>query len=481
MAASAPKLFISYSWSTPSHEAWVISLASELRQSGVDVILDKWDLKEGHDAIAFMEKMVADPDIQKVLMIIDRAYAEKADGRSGGVGTETQIISKEVYDSQEQTKFVAAAVEKDDLGKPYLPVYYRSRIYIDFTESERYAENFEKLLRWVYNKPFHLKPELGKAPEFIASENPIQLGTTAHFKRAIDALRNNKPHAVGALGEYLEALSAGIEKFRIDKASAEFFDDAVVKSIDEFLPYRGEFIEILITLSKYHISDDVVTALHRFFESILHYNKPPKNIGQYNESDFDNFQFITHELYLYAIAVPLKYEKFDFAKELIERQFFIAGNSDYGRDAMASYAVFRYHLKSLEYRNSRLGLRRTSLEADFLKQRAESSGIEFRYLMQADFVLFMRSEIVAIEWTDKWWPETLLYAGRHHGPFEIFARAISNKYFDRIKGLLTINQPSDLEPLMTSYAENKRDVPNWQFDRLNPAGLMGYSQLATKP
>ena len=52
------KLFISYSWSNAAHEKWVIDLATELRNSGVDVILDKWDLKEGHDSISFMEKMV---------------------------------------------------------------------------------------------------------------------------------------------------------------------------------------------------------------------------------------------------------------------------------------------------------------------------------------------------------------------------------------------------------------------------------------
>jgi hypothetical protein len=62
------------------------------------VILDKWDLREGHDAVAFMEKMVTDPEINKVLIIADQIYADKADGRSGGVGTETQIISKEVYE-----------------------------------------------------------------------------------------------------------------------------------------------------------------------------------------------------------------------------------------------------------------------------------------------------------------------------------------------------------------------------------------------
>ena len=47
----------SYCWSSEEHEQWVINLATELREAGVDVIFDKWDLKEGHDALKFMEKM----------------------------------------------------------------------------------------------------------------------------------------------------------------------------------------------------------------------------------------------------------------------------------------------------------------------------------------------------------------------------------------------------------------------------------------
>src|SRR3990172_12752343 len=102
MPEESPKLFISYSWSSPEHEQWVINLSTELRESGVDVILDKWDLKEGNDALAFMEKMVSDPDIKNVAIICDRVYVEKANGRSGGVGTETQIMTPEIYAKQDQ-------------------------------------------------------------------------------------------------------------------------------------------------------------------------------------------------------------------------------------------------------------------------------------------------------------------------------------------------------------------------------------------
>jgi len=52
---SAPKLFISYSWTIPSHEQWVLDLAERLRQDNIDDILDKWNQRQGHDAHAFME------------------------------------------------------------------------------------------------------------------------------------------------------------------------------------------------------------------------------------------------------------------------------------------------------------------------------------------------------------------------------------------------------------------------------------------
>ena len=87
-----PKIFISYSWSS---DAMVLQLAQRLMSQGVIVVLDKWDLKEGQDKYTFMERCVNDPDITKVLIVCDKAYATKANNRTGGVGDETVIISSE--------------------------------------------------------------------------------------------------------------------------------------------------------------------------------------------------------------------------------------------------------------------------------------------------------------------------------------------------------------------------------------------------
>lgn len=477
---TAPKLFISYSWSNAEHEQWVIDLASELRESGVDVILDKWDIKEGHDAVAFMEKMVTDPEIKKVAIICDEKYAAKADGRAGGVGTETQIISREVYENQAQEKFVAVVCGKDENGKAYLPTYYKSRIYIDLSEADRYADNFERLLRWIFDKPLYVKPELGNKPSFLSEGEHVSLGTTAIFKRCVDAIKNHKAHATGSFDEYCTVFAENLERFRISKPDGEF-DDAVIKSVEEFLPFRNEIIQLFIAIAQYAPEEQFIQRMHRFFESMIPYMNRPQSISQWNEWDFDNYKFIVHELFLYALAVLLKHDRIEQANYLLQQQYYLPGNSDYGRDVMVNFIVFREYMRSFEHRNQRLGLRRLSLRADMLKERCAGTGIDFRYLLQADFVAFMREEVEARDDYKRWWPETLIYLGHFNSPFEIFARSVSKSYFNKSKLLLSIEAPKDLEPLLKSYQDGSRKLPSWEFNRFSPASLLGYEHLATRP
>lgn len=473
-----PKLFISYSWSNQEHESRVIQLATELRESGVDAILDKWDLKEGHDAIAFMEKMVNDPEIKKVVMVCDKTYSEKANGRTGGVGTETQIISKEVYEKQDQSKFVAVIMEKDEQGKPCLPTYYKTRIYIDLSEPEKYSQNFEQLLRWIFDKPLYVKPEIGKTPTFI-DENAVTFNNSASHSRLIDAIRNNKSYAAGTLEDYLAKFSEDMEKLRITGHKGEF-DDAVVANIEDFLPFRNQLIQLFFTISRYSPNEEYIQKLHRFFESLIPYMFRPKNVSQSYEWDYDNFKFIIHELFLYLMGILVEQERFELANYFMEQPYYVPGNLDYGNESITDFNVFRQYMKSLEYRNNRLQLRRLSLRADLLNKRSTGTGLDFMDLMQADFILFMRSSLGADGRYWSWWPETLVYLGPFQKQFEIFARSVSRKYFDKIKCLLAIDVPKDLEQLLKDFKEDKKRLPRWECESIYVPTLLGYEKLATK-
>src|SRR5204862_1524974 len=148
--------------------------------------------------------MVVDPDVTKVIVVSDKAYAEKADNRKGGVGTESQIMSPEIYRSAEQTKFVAVVSELDANGQPYLPTFLVSRLFVDMSES-RYATNYQQLLRWLFDKPTFVKPTLGKPPEFL---NTVSITPTrAKAQRAIDLSSSSPTSASASANAYLETLA----------------------------------------------------------------------------------------------------------------------------------------------------------------------------------------------------------------------------------------------------------------------------------
>jgi len=480
MSVEAPKLFISYSWSNNEHEEWVLNLASEIRENGIDVILDKWDLKEGHDSVAFMEKMVSDPEVTKVIIVCDKVYAEKANNRQGGVGTETQIISPELYSQQEQDKFVAVLKEKDEKGKPYLPTYYKSRIYIDLSEEEIYAKNFEQLLRWIYNQPLHKKPEIGKKPSYLEGERHIQFGTSSKYRRAINSIKEGKNNWKGALSEYFETFTQNLEKFRIDTENGEI-DEKVINSIEEFLPYRNDLFQLFSILSKYIKNDDDAHQItHKFFELLIPYNYRIDTSGSYRELDFDNFRFMTNELFLYAIAFMIKNQAYEFASYLLSNGYYY-NDVPYGNSDLKHFSDFYHHLESLEYRNNRLKKKSISIHADLLIQRSEGSGLSKNQLMETDLILYLRSCFDSKKNDNSyfWYPLTLAYAKRGgSNSFENFARLRSKTFFERFKKVLGINNVKEFNELMELF-NNSNKAPRFDGWSLNISAITNASEIGT--
>ncbi|MEQ8479563.1 MAG: TIR domain-containing protein [Hoeflea sp.] len=480
-AIEEPKLFISYSWSSQDHEAWVVKFAEELVSQGINVILDKWDLQPGHDANAFMESMVTDPSVNKVVLICDEMYATKSDGRAGGAGTEAQIITPKIYAQSNQDKFVAVVTERDTEGKAYLPTYYGSRIYIDLTNAANYGAEFDKIVRWAWGQPLYARPEKGVKPAFLEAERaPGKIASSVAFRRACDAIRNNSPNVAALTGEYLDIIAEGLESFRIklEPDTRDEFDDIVIASIEEFTPHRNELLELFALSAQYSPTSQMAEVFHRFFEKCLTYFSPPENAGGWSEWDFDNYKFIVHEVFLYCIAAFIKYEKFAASAFFVDNEYY-SKTRDSSESAMRPFTVFREHMRSLEFRNQRLETRRLSIRADLLNARSKGTGIDFQYVMAADFILYLRGQ--KFELWYGWWPETLLYADRFGGSFEMFSRAKSKRYFDKIAPLLGVSNKAELGEVLTKIVADPNRIPRWQFERLNPKTLMGFDSLDTTP
>lgn len=470
-----PKAFISYCWSSPEHERWVIELAESLMENNVEVVLDKWDLKEGYDSIRFMEQMVNDPSVSKVIIISDKKYVEKADGRHGGVGTETQIISAEMYASVgQQDKFAVVVSERDEDGRAYLPTYYKGRIYMDLSDEGSYAPEFERLLRWLYDKPLHVRPPRGATPAFLLDGDHQTLGTASHAKRVIDALVAGRTTALGTLAEYLNVFNANLERFRIVRDKALLLDDQMVQSVSELLPAKNEFISVGNAVAAYSTVGEFGERLHTFFESVYGHTLPPPNTGS-QEGDFDNFRFLIHELFLSAIAVFIKHGRVDLCLALVA-DYYLPGSGYSRHQPMATYEVFRPNLQTLEYRKSRLQSNRISIQADMLIERLVGSGLRQDELTQADMVLFLRGQVLDA----RWYPVTCIYIGRYSRPMELFARASSRKSFDKIAPFLAVESPEKfVEKIMAMEKSGMR--LGGGFDTIDLNSVTALADLATKP
>ena len=194
-----------------------------------------------------------------------------------------------------------------------------------------------------------------------------------------------------------------------------------------------------------------MVAVHRFFESMLNYFSREENQTSFYEAEFDHFKFVTHELFLYALANYFSAEDYGSANHLLTEQYYVSKNVEQGRKGSYTFTILRSHLQSLKRRNDRLQLRRLSLHSDLLEQRSKSSGVPFRHLMQADFICFMRAELTNQNQYDRWWLETLLYATRHYGPFEVFVRAVSRIHLTRLMPLLGVTTIAEIKSKLGEF------------------------------
>ena len=89
-----PVVFISYSWDNEIHENWVLKLANDLQSNGVEIKLDKWDVKLGKPLTHFMENAIINSD--RVICVMTPNYKKKTEKLEGGVGVEYSIISANI-------------------------------------------------------------------------------------------------------------------------------------------------------------------------------------------------------------------------------------------------------------------------------------------------------------------------------------------------------------------------------------------------
>ena len=444
-----PKAFISYSWTSESHRELVRNWADRLMADGVNIVLDQYDLKEGHDKYVFMEKMVTDSSVTHVLVICDRTYAEKADARKAGVGTESQIMSQEIYNKVEQSKFIPIFCEMSEVGEPYLPTFIKSRIGINFSSPELVNDNWEQLVRLLF----------GKAPAYISDEqqtpsNPA-VSKFASFKQA---LIQGKKGIVGYRDDFLGECFQYADALRIRKQpNLDKLGEQVLEDCGKLIQVRDLIIDWVLLEANTPDNPQFEDALSKTLEKLLELRARPKEVTQWNDTWFEAHRLFVYETFLYIVAALLKTGAFSAIHEIFTSSYLKPETEVHGNgDDFTTFDSFETFSRTLNPLLAPAGQRLLSPAAALLQRQATRQDLPFESIIEADLLILLAA---TLNERARWFPQTLFYAS-YGRTFPFFLRATQQKHFKKLS-IITGIQTADELRSKTKEGLTRMKIETW--------------------
>lgn len=463
MLDRTPKIFISYSWASETTKTITRELAETLLKDGINVIIDIWDLKPGQDVYFFMEQSVKSQDIDRVLMICDKSYAEKADARKGGVGVETTVISYEVYKDTQQEKFIPIVIEVDKNNIPFLPAYLKPKKYIDLS-GNHYESGYEQLLRTLYEQPERRKPALGTPPEFIFKEEPTSLLPMREAIRRLEAhdfKRVNKNTATDFVNLYLDSVKGF---YRRDNVKPDkFLDD--FRAINENRSYFLKFIKLLYESNKIALGNFLAGAFEHIYNTLcnLHFFEPQAN--GCNVDSFDFFKLHVWELFLCSMTYLLNYEMFPDIHDLLVHTYFLRRSPLSEETIPSSYGAFWFNTYELDASIKKyvpdLKQQITPIGRIVCVEREILPVYTKRAIADTDLLLFQVLDGLELGIADSpsWYPLCYIYSDIDHS---IWQKLISRNFCEKIFNLFGVKSIDSLKQKISKC----RNKPARVFDNV---------------
>lgn len=423
------RVFISYSWAVKER---VKELADCLIKDGVEVVIDIYDLNKGDDKYRFMERSVNDDSIDRVLIICDKTYTDKANERSGGVGDETVIITPKLYGDKESNKFIPVVFEKDSDGNPYCPIYIKSRIYVDLSNVDEQESEYEGLLREIYNEPSSRRPALGKKPEYLNDEK-YDYSVLRGFIRIA---KNSKERRVNPLFiDHSVLIMKQLVGTKIDNCG-DF-----IKTIEITKDLRDLTIDYCSALLPFDVS--IVDLIIEMIEKL---NNDIKSESD-NEYMIDVIGFFIWELFISFVSLLFHYKKYEQLHDVLTHTFFIKQNRNWDCRP-CDYSEFDYYSQILEEKckpqsdNPRL----ITLHGDMLINRVHEPILTKTNLTNADLLLFHLYPMYH-ESKSWWFPKTYIY---QCGPLELWSKIQSRGFCTEVMKLVEVDTIEELKNKISS-------------------------------
>lgn len=161
--ADSPKVFVTYSWDSSSHQEWVRGLVNTLRTTdGINATFDKHIIQQG---TINLNRMMVDNIYENdfIVIVLTENYAKKANEELGGVGVESNYLMNILNDPKKKDKIIILN-KHDGNSKSTIPNFLDGYNYIDISDEE-FKTGYDKLVYQIHGIDQFEIPKLGKVRE----------------------------------------------------------------------------------------------------------------------------------------------------------------------------------------------------------------------------------------------------------------------------------------------------------------------------
>lgn len=462
------KVFLSYSWTNEEYQKRIQDIADKLVSANVDVFFDVYDIKPGNDLNYFMEKA---KEADKVLVFCDRKYADKANSREGGVGTETILLSKEVYDDISQDKVFPIIMEKSENGDTYMPYYLQGKTYLDFSSASLVSKNLEKLIRHIYNKPMDIKPEFGETPSYIMGETkPKKFNchlSMIILKEALingdDSIRIKRRIFVDSFIKEMFELQIEIDFFSKNKEQKK------KELFEKYTSYKNmrDILLEWIYIESANKNRDYVNELNNILSKMLELCERPEGLNIWNSTSEHPARFFAYDSFLMSSAIMLENMDLDSFYELVSGSYFYIYNGESFEGVMSNFLYEPEGFQGL------LGNDYSLLQGNY-----EHELINIESIIEAELLMSLMFHVN--QESDKYWSPNLIVLSPYNRIPILFKKLENKKIFEIYsRKILELKKLSD-NMVLSSVHESSRNYRSVSMRYRKFIDLINLNNLNTK-
>ncbi|WP_380058518.1 hypothetical protein [Deinococcus multiflagellatus] len=331
---------------------------------------------------------------------------------------------------ERERRYVAVIFDRDPalpVSSPgHVPTMFASSVYIDMSTDELMDENFERLQRFLLDKPALVAPPLGQVPAHLRGDAPPALPSRAQAGALRRAVEREKGVA-GAFQDYVDQVLSALGQLPPATEEREFSMGRAIEAADQFTPVRDEWVEMLRLVIRQDMLP--VDVLGDALERMLNLPRERADQTQLPESAFAYLDVLRLELILYTAALLIEARAVEALQALTERTYFAVYPSSQqpvtlGRlGRVSDEALLRQRYNALTERSW------TSPVGVWLQTRASLQAVPWEKLLEADLMLALKTALERQSTTaqaSQWHPVTGP-GWQRRGPVPLFERFTSRR------------------------------------------------------